>query len=216
MRMRTFAIIFVILGCASISQADILSWTCSDDGDGVITCTNSSWNEPSAGEYEMGISGTHNLWDYGHIVGEFDSDGDPNLKITNSIENDTGTTWTDYHINIYMDQSFSIVANSAFVTDPSNWNPNSVITSVTGGGHYDAHNTYHQYMGSIDYYAGTPVLSSPPEATPGTLEFGYKVNFTYSGTINYTQEMLPTPEPGTFVLLACGLLSLVFIRRRFA
>jgi hypothetical protein len=225
MKFRMLAVLVVLLACASISKAEISYWDCAPDGDGVITLNspappyspNPKWTELEEGEYEMTMKATHNpslvkALDYGHMVGSFVSNGDPNVKFTNSIDNDTGETWTDYHINIYMDHPFSIVSGSAFVNTPSDWNPNSIITpvNVTPGVYVDGDGHSHAYEGSIDYYAGTPVPDT------GTLEFGYKVNFTYSGTINFTQEMLPTPEPSALVLLACGLLGLLVIRRRFA
>lgn len=201
MKFRTIAIIFAFLACATISKADITSWYCADDGDGVIKDTITSWSEIGAGEYEMTIDTRHDLWEYGHMVGWFVSDGDPTITVIDSIDNDTDFPWTDYHLNIYMDHPFTIVPLSAFVITPSDWNPNSVITPVSGTG---------PYVGSIDYYAGTAV----PVA--GTLMFGYKISYTFSGKTSYTQEMLPTPEPGTIVLLALGLLGLFVLRRRFA
>jgi hypothetical protein len=214
MKFRVLAIIFVFLACVAVSKADIANWYCADDGDLVITCPreNVTWGEVG-GEYTMDVTGSHNLWNYGHMVGWFETGAnpDPTIKITNSLENDTDTAWTDYHINVYMDNLFSIVAGSASVSIPAPNDWSSVITPVAAGAFIDADGHTHAYKGTVDYYAGTPV------GVGDTLEFTYKINFTGSPTThyNYTQEMIPTPEPGTFVLLACGLVSLLVIRRRF-
>lgn len=213
MKFKTLAIAFAILACVSICKADIASYDCADDGDGVVTCPpeNVSWEEVG-GEYNMTMTGSHNEWAYGHIVGWFETgeDPDPTVKLTTSIDNDTGNGWTDYHVNIYMDNAFTIVPSSAFVNVPNDWT--YAITAVVPGSFFDADLNPHAYKGSIDYYAGTTV------GVGDTLEFGYKINFT--GTLSFTrygftQEMLPTPEPGTLVLLGCGLLGLLAVRRRF-
>ncbi len=218
MKFRILAVMVVLLACASIGKADISNSNCAPDGDGVITLKSPVvWDEVGLGEYAMTLNAAQHpslekALDYGHMVGWFESNGDPNIKFTNTIENDTGQDWTDYHINIYMDQPFSIIANSAFVNIPLDWNPNSIITpvNVTPGTYLDSHGNSHAYEGSIDYYAGTPV----PDL--GTLELGYRINYSFNGTVNFTQEMLPTPEPGTLVLLLGGLMGLLVIRRRFA
>jgi hypothetical protein len=215
MKFRMFAVVVVLLACTSIGKAEITYWDCAPDTDGVLTLKSAvEWNDWGSGEYGMTMSAKHNsldtLLDYGHMVGEFVSNGDPNIKMTSSIENDTGWTWTDYHINLYTDSPFSIIAGSALVNDPLDWNPNSLITPVNTipGDYVDVHGVHHLYEGRIDYYAGTPVPNG------GTLEVVYKINYA-TGTVNFTQEMVPTPEPTSLIMLACGLLGLLGIRRRF-
>jgi hypothetical protein len=218
MKLKMVVVLFGLLACASVGYADITGWNCGPDGDGVITLrdiTNpiqwTDWGDlypddpEMQGLYDLTMYANHNplegnSWVAGHMVGDFTTDGDPNIKVTNNIENDTEETWTDYHINIYMDHSFQIVPLSSFDNIPGDWT--SVITAVTGSGS--------SYVGSIDYYAGTAVAPSD------ILELGYRISWTGSGIVNFTQEMIPTPEPGTFVLLACGLMGLLVIRRRFS
>jgi hypothetical protein len=212
MKFRTLLVVLALVVFASIGKADIATWYCADDGDGVITCPreNVSWLDLGQGEYEMGFDGVHNDWDYGHMVGWFDlgADGDPAIKVINSIDNDTGWDWTDYHVNISMSIPFDILTgafNGPKVTLPNDWPTNliNVVQPTLVGS---------QYVGSVDYYAGTPV----PDGQ--TLEFSYKISFVGEplGHYTYVQEMIPTPEPGTFVLVACGLLGLFVMRRRFA
>jgi len=197
----------VVLACAGISKADIANWYCAPDGDGVFTLNSPIvWVDNTiTGEYDMTVDAAHNSWDYGHMIGWFDMDpldGDPTIKVINSIDNDTGFDWTDYHVNIYMNLPFTLT--NAIVYNPNDWSATPGTISATWNGS--------EYVGSIDYNYGTTV------AVGGTLDFGYKLNFVGSpgGHYTYTQEVLPTPEPGTFVLLACGLVGLLVMRRRFA
>ncbi|MGW8257963.1 MAG: PEP-CTERM sorting domain-containing protein [Thermoguttaceae bacterium] len=217
MKLASIVGALVIFSCVSICNADIIAWSAGDDGDGVIYCpqANISLVETGTGQYDMTMDGSHDEWEVGHIVGSFETNsvGDPTIQIANSIDNDSGFEWTDYHINIYMDQAFTI--DAASVTDPGDWNPASITAPNNNGGsgYTDYHGNHHNYKGSINYYVGS---GTPVPDTTGTLDFDYTISFAYYGTIGFCQEMIPTPEPGTLVLLACGLFGLVAIRRRFA
>ncbi len=113
---------------------------------------------------------------------------DPILSIGNSINNTSSFAWTEYIVNLSMNQTFSI--NSANVTVPSGWTANiTVPTGPDGNGNYN---------GSIDYLGG------PAVAVNGTLNFNYVVQFTGSLTYSLTESVTAVPEPGAFSLLMAG------------
>jgi hypothetical protein len=117
-----------------------------------------------------------------------DSMTDPTLTIGNSINNTSSFAWTEYIVDISMNQSFSI--NSANVTVPAGWTAN--ITAPTGP---DIHGNFN---GAIAYVGGAPV------AVNGTLDFGYVVSFTGSMQYSLTESVQAVPEPGVFSLLVAG------------
>ena len=52
---------------------------------------------------------------------------------------------------------------------------------------------------------GTPI----PDG--GTIDFSYQMTFV--GNVQYCQQMIPIPEPGTLILVLSGLVGLVVMRR---
>jgi hypothetical protein len=198
--MEKRAIILIVLAglmCCSISNATITNVVVASDGDGAIVCLASFDTVDS-----LSITGKQ-CWAPGHMLGDiYTTDAeDPTLKISNSIDNDTTNmpTWTDYHINVFMSSTFTIT--NAAVTSPNDWTV-SVTQPVSTNG---------SYMGTIDYYAGTAVPLGD------TLDFGYWLKFSGAAQYSYTQEMIPTPEPGTLGLVTIsGLLlgGFALARRR--
>jgi hypothetical protein len=116
-----------------------------------------------------------------------DSSGDPTLTLGNAIVNDTGFAWTGYEVTVTMSQTFTL--SSALVTVPPDWTVSSVMqpgAPVLG-----------VYTGDIIFGAGTPVQ-------PGqSLDFSYQLSFL--GSVQFTETLTPTPEPGTCSLLLGGL-----------
>jgi hypothetical protein len=128
---------------------------------------------------------------------------DPILSIGSSINNTSSFAWTEYIVTLSMNQAFSI--NSANVSAPLGWSAN-----ITGPGGPDISGNY---IGTIDYLAGTPV------AVSGTLDFNYVVQFTGSLSYSLTESVQAVPEPGVFSLLTSGALllgGLMMAKRRQA
>jgi hypothetical protein len=200
MKIRILAIVTALLAGAGLSRADIISNSIAADGDGVITCYTYGFLKTGDHAFQLNIDGSQNLWDYGHIRGDIitDTETDPTLTLFNSIDNDTGLTWGDYHVQVTMSQSFSFsnvgVANSGW-TD--------IVTAPTQVGS--------DWIGDIDYYGyGNPVPAL------GTLDFNYAITFV--GSVSFQEQLMPStvPEPGTFTLVVCGLTGLLVMRRRSA
>lgn len=209
MKTITALVTFVTaLALGGIGQASIIGWGIADDGDGAIVC-NGSWD---AGTSTMGIVGNQ-YWGPGHMgtlplsataYFQTDTELDPTVTMRNTIDNDTGSSWSGYHINVYMNKAFSVSVATIYTPDTSEpgWSGSITVSPAVWNGS--------EYQAQVDYTGGTAI----PDG--GTIDFSYKMIFT--GSVQYCQEMIPTlvPEPGTFVLALGGLLGLVALRRRTA
>jgi hypothetical protein len=203
MKIRTLTILAALLASAGFSRADIISNSIAADGDGVITCEVYPFIKNSTGDFQVTIDGIqHNMgnpWEPGHILGDIitDTELDPTLALNNSIDNDTGIAWGDYHVMVTMNKSFTFsnvgVANSGWTYTPP------ATPSQVGS----------DWIGYIDYYGyGNPVLAL------GTLDFNYSITFT--GSVSFTEQLTPSsvPEPGTFALMVVGGLAGLLANRR--
>jgi hypothetical protein len=179
-----------LLLCCSISRADITGFNLAADGDGVISCSTYGFVTNSPGNYQLGIYANHNTFGSGDIAGNILTDGtDPSLTLNHTINNDTAFTWTDYHLQITLNNTFTL--SGVNVANPG-WY--SVITAPTLVGS--------DWIGYIDYYSGAPVPFGQ------ILSFGYTMTFT--GSVSFAEQLTPTcvPEPTsvTFILLGMGAL----------
>ena len=127
-----------------------------------------------------------------------DSAEDPTLTLQNTINNDTGFDWTGYHVDVFMNQSFTIASPSVL---NSGWS-GTITAQPTWNGS--------QYEGQIDFVGGTPVGANQ------ILSFSYQISFSGSTSFTFSQTLSPVPEPGTPSLLLAGALlggGLVFTRK---
>jgi hypothetical protein len=197
MKIRILAILAALLAGAGFSRADIIGNTLADDGDGVITCNVYGFATNGPGDFQLSIDGTHNLWDAGHILGNIIADEtDPKLTLYESIDNDTGIAWGDYHVKVTMSKPFTFsnvgVANSGWTYTPP-------AAPVLVGS---------DWIGYIDYYGySNPVLAL------GTLDFNYAM--TFIGSASFCEELTPSPvpEPTTTGCFLLGLGALVCFQR---
>jgi hypothetical protein len=191
------AILVAFLAVPALVNAEIVGWNCTDDGDHAIDMGTTTWTDNDT-YYTLGMSCTQNGYP-GHITGDFitDSPSDPKVLIDETVTNDTGLTWTDYHITLGMTQTFSF---SNIITPDAGWTydvtPVVAGTIPNGGGP--------GYVGTINYYvgSGSPILNNADG------EFGFKL--TFLGTVAFTAEQVPSfiPEPATMTLLCIGALAL--------
>jgi hypothetical protein len=200
MKTKMFIILAALVASVTLSRAEIIGHTLAADGDGVVTCNIYDLINTSTDNYRLDIYGDHNVWAPGHILGDIltDTEVDPTLAFYQSIDNDTAFAWGDYHVKVTMNKSFTF-SNVGVVN--SGWTFAPVATPTMVGTNW---------IGYIDYYAGTPVIVG------GTLNFNYAVSFV--GSVQFCEELTPSavPEPGTFALVACGLAGLLVLRRRSA
>jgi hypothetical protein len=197
-----------VLGLGTVCQADIVSVSFADDGDGVLTCNTygfqsvGRYTSNSIPEYQVNIDGSQKLWGTGDIFGTIttDTEEDPKLTLLHDIDNDTAYDWTDYHAVVTMSKTFTF---DNVTVDNAGWT--FVVTQPVLVGS--------DWVGSIDYYAnGNPV------APLGDLSFSYRM--TFIGSASYHEELTPSgdaniPEPSMMVLLAGGLVGLFVVRRKF-
>jgi len=198
MKIRMLAIVAALLAGAGLSRADITGvniWSYNTD---VMTCSCGSLTG-SSGNYQLGIDGTQLAWASGSIGGTITTDGtDPTLQLGEQINNDTGSTWNDYHVTITMSQLLSF--SNVGVTN-GGWT--DIVTAPTLVGS--------DWIGYVDYYAGTPVL-------PDNSILDFSLSVTFTGNTSFEETLMPStvPEPGTFALMVCGLTGLLVMRRRSA
>ena len=199
MKFRTIAIICALLACSSVGYAGLMHNITVDSAS--IQNGDVGWAVGDTENYTMIVTGKQ-VQSPGTVSGSFtDAPEDPNIWVYNGFENDTNYTWTDYHVVVSMDHPFNL--SNAAVDSPTDWTVTPALTTpaVLNGG---------LYVGYVDYFAGTQIPIG------GELDFHYKISFTGYSSTNYTQDLFPTPEPGTVMLLVCGVLGLLVVRRRFA
>ncbi len=193
--------IVAILVFVSTTRANITNLTYCSDGDGAFVCSNYAWagSSPSVNFHVYGDQFSAP----GHMLTDVltDSASDPTLTIGSSVDNDTSFAWTAYLVNVYMATNFTI--SNVTVTSPSNdWTVVSVSPATFTGSNYVA---------NIVYDTGTPI------AIGDELDFSYQLQFASSTHYAFTQEMIPVPEPSTFLTVTMsGLLLATFAwaRRR--
>lgn len=198
MKLKILASLAILLAAGSLSRADIIGNTLRDDGDGVFSCYTYDFLQIGPQAYSLTIDGTQMRAEPGHILGDILTDGtDPALTLAHVIDNDTPFAWTDYHLVVTLNKPFTL--SNIIVSNPG-WTWALTAPAIVGA----------DWIGQIDYFAGTPVPVN------GLLSFSYTL--TFDGSVSFAEQLTPSyiPEPGSLAIAVCGLLGLVGLRRRSA
>jgi hypothetical protein len=183
-KILAFAAATLLLTGLTTARADVTGISYAPAANGAINCPIYTW----PGGTDVNIYG-YQYWGPGAINFSVatDSSGDPTLTLGNAIVNDTAFAWSGYEVTVTMNQTFTL--SSASVTVPTDWTVSSVVepgAPVAG-----------TYTGNIFFSAGTPVQIDQ------SLDFSYQLSFL--GSVQFTETLTPTPEPGTCSLLLGGL-----------
>jgi hypothetical protein len=185
--------ILILLGLASlttfISNASITNVTAY--GGSAVDCyiytfsTTSDLFSMQSHQYASG-----KIW--GNIL--TDSAEDPTLTLQNTIDNQTSFAWTAYHVDVTMNNPFTIASPSILNTG---WTIGTPVQPVWNGT---------AYVGQLDFFAGTPV------AIGQIISFSYQIVFSGATSFNFTESLTPVPEPASFTLVMAGGLLLAASR----
>jgi hypothetical protein len=200
--MKTIVVtVTMMMALAGIAQAGITSVTCPQDNDGALTMDqfkDVTWDPATE---ILKVNEIQN-WNPGHIFPTFLAEGDPYAWILKDVENQTDFSWTGYHFNVYMPNTFGIVSSA----QPLGWTVQVTQPTLENDVIIDGVNVGSRYHGALDFFVGTG--SAIPVGQ--TAEFGARL-FWPSGNGNFCVEQIALPEPTSLVLLALGGLLL---RRR--
>ncbi len=197
MKIRTLVILAAILGSATFCRADITNTTFSAYSDGVMSCKFGTLTPLGDHNFQQSVDADQYIFATGDMWGDIlsDSDADPSLTLNHTIDNDTAYIWTDYHLTITLDKTFTL--SGVNVANPG-WY--SVVTAPSQVGS--------DWIGYIDYYSGTPV------GIGQILNFGYTMTFT--GSASFSEDLTPTtsvPEPTAAGCFLLGLGALAVCQR---
>ncbi|MGA3065580.1 MAG: PEP-CTERM sorting domain-containing protein [Tepidisphaeraceae bacterium] len=158
----------------------------------------SALTNDGGGDYSATITGTQLA--PGTIAGTFQNDSDPTLNIEDSLNNSTGFAWSQYEVDVLLNNTFSLTS-PAVITPASGWN-------VSSGGTF--YNVY-----SDEYEDVLTFTGAPPIAVSQILDFSYTLSFSATGSFSFDQVFTPTsvPEPTACSLLILGGFGMLARRR---
>jgi hypothetical protein len=195
--LATTPFFMAVLAAASVSSATSIDEDLWAQSGGALQNAAWSWDQTN---YVMSI-GAQQYLSPGNVLGWFttDSSADPTITMENAIDNDTGFAWTSYDVNVYMNQQFTLSAPVVYpdTTEP-HWSGTITDSPAVWNGA--------QWEAQAIFEGGTPL------PVGGVLDFGYQASFT--GNVDFTQQLVPVPEPGALPLIFGAVAGLLAIGRK--
>ena len=108
MKARTFVLLVLAGFTSTLSQAGIVTSITSDYGDANVWCPIYTFSATDQSVSFGGAVAPVDQYAPGAIAGNITTVGDPTLTLANTINNDTGSPWTGYIVDVSMGQTFTI------------------------------------------------------------------------------------------------------------
>lgn len=178
---RVFLLVTVGIFSSSLANANVtnVDWTVTGD---LSNTAYWSWG-PSTDIAGVGLHG--NQSGPGQMdLDIFTDNTDPTFSVSMDTINTSAFAWTSYGVDVEMNTPFSITLATNNI--PGDWTqlvlqPGAPVAGI--------------YTGHINFLAGSPVLVNQE------FSFTYAVNFSGGPSFNFSENLTPAPEPGTWSLL---------------
>lgn len=191
----SIAVVLLVALSVSPARAAIIGWSCA--GDDAFTVGSTAWSPAPPDSYYLQVNATQHA-EPAHLSGTFtadDAQASSTVWMVQSLTNQTGSAWPEYHIDIGLDKAFSIVG----VIAPMDWTWS--IVPPTAGQPLPAGGGGTGWLGTVNYNSGAPVQNGQSGA------FG--IVFSFQGGASFSTRQVPEPAALAGLAGLAGLAAVV-------